>query len=48
MVEEVIISKRVKLLVLDSVASVIRKEYSSSKDQVERSKLLAKIAAKLK
>ncbi|XP_031564832.1 DNA repair protein RAD51 homolog 2-like isoform X1 [Actinia tenebrosa] len=48
--EEEVIAKKVKLIVLDSIASVVRKEFDSrsSKNITERTNLLSKEAAILK
>jgi len=48
--EEEVISKRVKLIILDSVASLVRKEFDSrvSRNLNERTALLSKEAAILK
>ncbi|KAL5009265.1 hypothetical protein ScPMuIL_014846 [Solemya velum] len=48
--EELIISKKVKLVILDSVASLVRKEYSSGmgRNMAERTNFLSKQAAILK
>lgn len=48
--EEEVISKHVKLLILDSIASLVRKEFDSrvSRNLSERTALLSKEAAILK
>ena len=48
--EEEVISKRVKLIILDSIASLVRKEFDSRlfKNLNERTALLSKEAAILK
>lgn len=48
--EEDVISKRVKLIILDSVASLVRKEFDSrvSRNLNERTALLSKEAVILK
>ena len=48
--EEEVISKRVKLVILDSIASLVRKEFDSrvSRNLNERTALLSKEAAVLK
>ena len=48
--EEEVISKRVKLIILDSIASLVRKEFDSrvSRNLTERTALLSKEAAILK
>ena len=48
--EEEVISKRVKLIVLDSIASLVRKEFDSrvSRNLSDRTALLSKEAAILK
>ncbi len=50
MLEEEIIEKKIKLIILDSVASLVRKEYNSrgGKSLIDRTNLLAKQAATLK
>ena len=48
--EEILIGKNIKLLVIDSIASLVRKEFDSrtGKNLIERTNLLSKQAAILK
>ena len=48
--EEDLITKNIKLVIVDSIASLVRKEFDSrgSKNMIERTNLLAKEAAILK